>query len=214
MSRPATRTIVTPARARLKRHSLSPAFLAMIPMLLAAPCLPHAQDRGAADYRYTAALSLFGGGASGTSGTGAALGWSFEWAPKPRLAIEAGGWWTGEPAVDGFAALIGPRASLTRPSRVTPFVSMEVGLFRASVDGAEPDVPTYYRERMTDGRQRRTFDDFVAAPGAGVDVYLAKHVAIRPHVRVLFAIADGIARPIVVYGAHVSYNFLEHPGTQ
>lgn len=158
------------------------------------------------DARHAATLSVFGGGSSGSAGTGGALGWAIGWQPMARMAIEGSGSWTAEPAISGFVGLIGPRFDLSTPRLPTPFVSFEVGVYRASVDAAD-NPPAFYADRMIDGATHRSFDDFVMAPGGGVDFRIRKHMTLRPQVRVLLVRSDTSTRPMAMFGAHVSYVF-------
>jgi hypothetical protein len=182
--------------------------------LTAMPATGLAQGGRQADARHAAALTLFGGAASGESGTGPALGWAIGWMPSTRVTVEGGTWWTREPSIEGFAALLGTRVSVTPPAATaTAFVSGEIGLYRATVDSTDRDVPPFYLERMTEGPLSRTFDDFSFAVGGGVEFPLKRHLSLRPHARVMFVTADGRVRPMAIYGVHLSYNFLEHPVT-
>lgn len=50
-----------------------------------------------------------------------------------------------------------------------------------------------------------------AAVGGGVDIYLERHVSLRPHARLVLVTADSQVRPLAVYGVHVTYHFAEDP---
>ena len=185
-------------------------FLLVIEVLLSAASAS-AQTPRDFDSRHGAALALFAGGTSGSSGTGAALGWSIGWIAHPRVTLEGSGWWTDEPSVEGFAALFGPRVNLVSPRRVIPFVSGEAGIFRSIIDATKEDVPAFYLDRMPEGPLHRTFDDLALAVGGGVDIYLERHVSLRPHARLVLVTADSQVRPLAVYGVHVTYHFAEDP---
>jgi hypothetical protein len=180
-------------------------------LLCAAPLAAAQKDGGDVDAPPDVMLSLFGGGASGSSGTGVALGWTLGWKMSGRVAVEGGGWWLDEPAIEGFAALLGPRISFASMRGAMPFVSAEVGVFRSSVDATDPDVPSFYLERMTSGPLRRTFDDFVVAGGGGVDVRIKRSLSLRPHGRVLLVTADSNVRAVVMFGVHLAFNFFAQP---
>jgi hypothetical protein len=59
----------------------------------------------------------------------------------------------------------------------------------------------------------RTFDDFVIAPGGGIDVFLANHVALRPEITLLLVTTRSDIRMVPVYGVHLAYHFESHPIT-
>ena len=115
--------------------------------------------------------------------------------------------------------MAGTRINLLPPRGVVPFVSAAAGLHRVTLDSTGNGIPDFYMRRMTievppaTARTQQTFTDFVSAVGGGVDVYLRRHLALRPDVRVLFVRADTGIRPIAVYGVHISYHFEEHPTT-
>jgi hypothetical protein len=165
------------------------------------------------------ALSVFAGAASARGGTDGAAGLAIGWEFTPRFTLEGSGLWTAGRDVEGFSALAGTRINLLPPRGVVPFVSAAVGLHRATVDSTRDGIPDFYMRRMGmamragTGGPQQTFTDFVSAVGGGVDVYLRRHLALRPDVRVLFVRADTGTRPIAVYGVHLSYHFEEHPIT-
>jgi hypothetical protein len=121
--------------------------------------------------------------------------------------------------VDAFSALFGSRVNLLSPRRAVPFVSAGVGMHRATVDGGRSGTPAFYMRRMDvtaadpGMRLEQTFDDFVVALGGGVDIYLRRHLALRPDVRGLLVYADNDTRPVTVYGVHLVYHFEDHPIT-
>jgi hypothetical protein len=110
-----------------------------------------------------------------------------------------------------FSAVLGVRVNLTPPAVTVPFVSGGLGLYRATLESAT-DAPDFYRRRMTgsDLRQRHDFDDFAWSVGGGVDVFLERHLALRPDVRVLLVRGPSETRAVPVYGLHLAYHFEEH----
>jgi hypothetical protein len=164
------------------------------------------------------ALSVFAGGASATGGTDGAAGAAIGWEITPHFTLEGSGLWTAGTDVDTFSALFGTRVNVLSPRAAVPFVSAGVGVHRAMVDVGRTGVPAFYMRRMgmSSGRGVRleeTFDDFVVALGGGVDVYLKRHVALRPDVRVLLVRSNTGTRPVTVYGVQLAYHFEEHPIT-
>jgi len=158
-------------------------------------------------------LSVFVGAASPDSGLAGAAGASVGWEWKPYLALEGSGTWIGEAAGQHqFAAMLGPRVSLFAPRTVVPSIFAGVGMLRASVDVRNPDLPSFYAARSTtEGRNTEVFEDLALAVGAGVDIFLGNHLAIRPDVRLLFVRSDIAHIVMPMFGAHVTYHFEPHP---
>ena len=162
------------------------------------------------------ALSVFAGAASASGGTDGAAGVTIGWEFTPSFTLEGSGLWTAGRDVEGFSALTGTRINLLSPRAVVPFVSAAVGLHRATVDSTRGGIPDFYMRRMGmamragTGGSEQTFTDFVSAVGGGVDLYVRRHVALRPDVRVLFVRANTGTRALAVYGVHLAYHFEEH----
>jgi hypothetical protein len=97
-----------------------------------------------------------------------------------------------------------------------PFVSAGLGVYHASLDATSADVPAFYGRRMNGEpvqRRRETFDDFLMAFGGGIDLYVTRHVAVRPDVRFLVTLDDGNSRTMTLFGVHLAYHFEDHPVT-
>jgi hypothetical protein len=169
------------------------------------------------EWRTGTTLAGFVGAATASetrAATGAALGWEL----LPHLTIDGSGIWS-MPHRDAstFTGLLGVRVNLTRPQSVVPFASGGVGLHRAIFDSVTSNVPDFYRRRMTAGsaglRTQYAFDDFAYAAGGGVDIFLRRHLALRPDVRFVFITNGGSTRTVAMYGLHLAYHFEEHPIT-
>ncbi len=157
-------------------------------------------------------------GAATASQTRAATGAAIGWEVLPHLTIDGSGIWTvPHRNASTFTALAGVRVNLTPPNTVVPFASGGVGLHRATFDSVTSNVPAFYRRRMTSAstalRTQYAFDDFAYTAGAGVDVFLRRHLALRPDVRLVFITHGGNTRTVAVYGLHLAYHFEEHPIT-
>lgn len=169
------------------------------------------------EWRQGTTLAVFGGAATG-SGTRAAAGASVGWEFLPRLTIDGSGVWEApRRGASAFSGLLGVRVNVTPPAPAVPFVSAGVGLYRASFDTDAADVPSFYRRRLTGSglgpARSQTFDDFVFTVGGGVDLFLRRHVALRPDVRVLLVRGNSDTRAVAVYGVHLAFHFEEHPIT-
>ena len=160
-----------------------------------------------------AELSLFGGATAAATGAAPAFGWSGGWRASERVALEGSGSWTSEPGVDGFAALFGARVYLKTASRAAPFITMEGGLFHASVDSTDPRAPDFYLDRTVPGFTEKVFNDFVAAGGGGFDVHVGGHLWLRPDARLLVVVDGWRTNVLMLAGLHVTFRFAGTPGS-
>lgn len=175
-----------------------------------------AQALTPAEWHQGSALALFGGMTVSDSAQ-SAVGGSIAWELTPRLSLDAGGRWLGVTGdADTVFGSVGVRYVVTGVRPVTPYVSGGVGLHRASFTPASlPHMPEFYRRRMG-GMQavsRRTFDDFAVRVGAGVEIYLSRHVSIRPEVEVIGVTDRKHLRAVPIAGVHLAYHFESHPIT-
>jgi hypothetical protein len=157
-------------------------------------------------------LSAFVGAGPGVSDTTATSGLGMGWEVTERFAVEGRGMWFQ--SVDGqsaFTALLLPRVSLLPSRAANPFVTAGVGMYRASFDAVSNDTPEFYRRRAAGGGLgSRTFDDFVVAIGAGVEVFASAHLALRPDVTMMLVTTRSDRRAVPVYGVHLEYYFESH----
>jgi hypothetical protein len=146
-----------------------------------------------------------------------AAGGAFGWELTPHFTLEGRGiWLAAGPRADAFTALLGARMPLLPARQMVPFVSAGVGVYRATFEAAQTGIPPFYRRRMMSGLPDfpvRTFDDFVVALGGGADVFLARHLALRPDVTVLLITTRSDRRVVPVYGMQLAYHFESHPIT-
>jgi hypothetical protein len=135
----------------------------------------------------------------------------------PHFTLEGRGiWLDGGRRADAFAALLGARVPLLPARPLVPFLSAGVGMYRATFESASGSIPRFYGRRMTSepGRfQGRTFDDFVVGFGGGSDIFLARHLALRPEVTILLVTTRSDRHTVPVYGVHLAYHFESHPIT-
>lgn len=206
--------------ATLKIASLR--FVVSLVLLVAGVLAPRAASVAVAqalttdEWHQGSALALFGGMTLSDS-TQSALGGSIVWELTPRLSIDAGGRWLGVTGdTDTVFGSVGVRYVVTGTRPVTPYVNAGIGLYRASFPAVLPHgMPEFYRRRMA-GMQapsRRTFDDFAARAGAGVEIYLNRHVSIRPEIEIIGVTDRSHTRIIPLAGVHLAYHFESHPIT-
>jgi hypothetical protein len=171
-----------------------------------------AQTVPANRWQHGTLLSAFLGAGPGVSDSTVASGVGMGWEVAERFAIEGRGMWFQ--SVDGqsaFTALLLPRVSLLPSRTVNPFVTAGVGMYRASVDAVSDTTPEFYRRRAIGGGARsQSFDDFLVAIGAGVEVFASAHFAVRPDVTMLLVTTRSDRRTVPVYGVHLDYHFESH----
>jgi hypothetical protein len=165
------------------------------------------EDRTRIDSQHGAELSLFGGAAADGFGLGPSFGWSMAWRPSNRVAIEGSGSWMPTLGPQGFAALFGPRIYLRTTGRASPYITLEGGLFHASVDPAAGGVPDFYLDRMEPSSPEKAYNDFVAAAGGGFDMRVKGRIWIRPHARFLVAVDGWRTYSSAIAGVHLSFKF-------
>ena len=168
------------------------------------------------EWRRGTTLAGFVGAASKSPDTGVAAGAAVGWELTPHFTLEGRGVWldAGDRA-NAFAALFGARIPLMPARPVVPVLSGSVGVHRATFD-TSAGMPPFYQRRIrgdVSGLASRTFHDFVAAVGGGVDIALARHLALRPDVTVLLVKARSETRALPVYGVQLAYHFVDRPVT-
>ena len=162
-------------------------------------------------------LSGFAGLATDGDHSGPVIGGLAGYEITPRLTIEGSGSWLefGEGA-DAFAGAIKLRARLTGRRTVDPFILGGIGFYRASFDGASAAAPGFYGNRL---RARATrlgdvsFTDPAAVVGAGVNIFVTRHFALRPDVESFIVFRDGRSLAVTSLSLHAVFHFESHPVT-
>jgi outer membrane protein with beta-barrel domain len=168
------------------------------------------------DWRHGTTLAGFVGAAAPFSGVDPALGLSLGWEMTPWLGLEGRGTWFPAPdGVSAFAAAFGARMAFMSARPVLPYASAGVGFYRATFDTpARGGMPRFYQQRMGEAALLgRTFDDLLVTIGAGTEVFLSRHVALRPELTVMLVTARSDARAVPVFGVQMAYHFESHPIT-
>ena len=147
--------------------------------------------------------------------TGSALGAAIGWELTPNTAIEGSGSWLDRGAgADAFAAALKFRASMFGRDRAAPFVTAGVGMYRASFSRDAREIPSFHRRRMgprLTGRQ--TFTDPALVFGGGVNVFVTRHVAVRPDVEAMVVMRDSRRHVVAIAAFHIAFHFEDHPVT-
>lgn len=169
------------------------------------------QTPGGIEWRRGTVLAGFAGAAVASPETKLFAGTALGWEITRRLTVEGRGAWL--PANDGptdFAAMLHAIVPVLQAGRTVPFVSGGIGMYRATIDTASSEIPDFYQRRITAGKARPVFQDFLLAFGGGADVFATSHIAIRPDIQVLAVLADGDRRWIPMYSVNLVYHFESH----
>jgi hypothetical protein len=166
-------------------------------------------------WRHGTTLAGSVGAGSPFTGVDPALGLSLGWEMTPWFGLEGRGTWFPAPnGMSAFAASLGARMAFDSARPILPFASAGVGFYRAIFDTpAGNGMPRFYRRRMGETGLGRTFDDLLLTVGAGAEVFLSRHVALRPELNVMVVTARSDARAIPLVGVQVAYHFESHPIT-
>jgi hypothetical protein len=158
-----------------------------------------------------ALLSGFVGAGSTSSETTAAAGTALGWEVFPHLSIEGRGTWLHRDQVPAdFTATLGALMPLLPLRSVVPFGFAGVGMYRATVEPGSPDVPAFYRARMSPGSAREIFQDVTLVFGGGAEVFATPHFAIRPEVTFPVILGGSSHLTKAVWGVYGVYHFEAH----
>ena len=156
-------------------------------LVLMAAASAAAQPAIKGDWGHGTTLNVFAGAATDSSTTGELAGAAVGWEITPRLALEGtGAWFDRGAGADAFAATVKLQAALSARSRWVPFVSAGAGLYHASFDPNATTIPGFYHRRIEQGTlaasDDATFTDPALVLGGGVNLFVKRHVALRPTV--------------------------------
>jgi hypothetical protein len=187
------------------------AFVAVTVLTLTAWTTPAAAQAPEHEWSEGTSVSTFGGLSVDGSASGGVFGGGAGWTITPLFGIEGRvGWSYGVSDTDAFAASLTARFSPRRPRTTVPFVRAGVGLYRASFD-TQADIPEFYRRRLTEGdlayTHRKSLIDPSIVAGAGLDVWVSRHVVLRPEVDLTTVLSDGRGYLVTNMTFHVIYNF-------
>lgn len=200
----------------MRPRTLRDVLLAVTALALTAPA--SAQTDPATMWRRGTTLNVFAGLATDANDRAPLAGAGFGWEVTPRLSIEASGAWLawGHEA-HGFDATLRALVPLRTERTVAPFVAAGVGLHRAWFQVADRNVPDFYRrridERPSDFGRTATFTDTAFVLGGGVNVFVRRHLTLRPEADATIAIHDSDTRTTAAVRVQVTYHFEDHPIT-
>jgi hypothetical protein len=99
---------------------------------------------------------------------------------------------------------------------VVPFLEGGVGLYRASFDPSQRTLPDFYQGRTSGnglGLKRITFTDPSFIVGGGVNLFMTRHVSIRPDVEAKIVRRDSRSHVATAISVRLAYHFEDHPIT-
>jgi hypothetical protein len=174
---------------------------------------------GAADgWRRGTTLNLFGGAAATSNDQGPMAGGAVGWEVTPRIALEGSGtWFEWGHRAHAFGATLRTHVAIATARPVVPFLSGGVGLYRAWFRTEDTEMPAFYRRRMRDEPEgvgvSATFTDPSVVFGGGVNVFVSRHVAIRPDVEATVAMRNSRTHVVTTAAFHLAYHFEDRPIT-
>jgi hypothetical protein len=160
--------------------------------------------------------NVFAGAASAPSSAGVLAGGAIGWEITPRLAVEgSGSWFSHRHGATAFAADLKALVHLLAVRPVAPFIEGGFGVYRATFDSTRGELPGFYQRRLDTAvnRSRVTFTDPSFILGAGVDLFLNRHVTIRPDVEAKIVRRNSSNYVVTALSVHVAYHFEDHPIT-
>jgi hypothetical protein len=168
------------------------------------------------EWTHGTTLGLFLGAAVDSSKTASVAGGTVGWEITPSIALEGGGAWLDRGAgADAFAAALRVRAGLAGLHPAVPYLHAGVGFYRATFDRGRSPVPGFYRRRMTGnaGLGTDTFTDPSLVVGGGVNLFVSRHLAIRPDVEAMIVMRNSRSHVVTAATVHLAYHFEDHPVT-
>jgi hypothetical protein len=169
------------------------------------------------DWSHATTLNAFAGVMGDSSQVVPALGGALGWEMTPRIALEgAASWLDRGNGADGFTAALTIQSALLPGRKAVPFVQAGIGLHRATFDRIRSTIPDFYQRRMGHVRMEgvmSTFTDPSIVFGGGVNVFLTRHVVLRPDVVVAVVVRDSDHYLTATAALHLAYRFEHHPVT-
>jgi hypothetical protein len=191
--------------------------MAIAVMALAA--LASAQESTGGDtWTHGTTLNAFAGVASEPTAGAATAGGAIGWQMTPSLSFEGtGAWINSQSSSPWFSAALKVQTRLAHARGANPFVEGGIGLYQASFDAGQADVPEFYRKRMTEqpggSVMSHSFTDPTIVFGGGLNVLATRHFALRPTVEVTMVLRNSDSYTTTAAVLRLAYFFENHPVT-
>ena len=127
-----------------------------------------------------------------------------------------GAWINSESSSPWFSAALKVQTRLAHARGANPFVEGGIGLYQASFDAGQADVPEFYRKRMTEqpgSMMSHSFTDPSVVFGGGFNVLATRHFALRPTVEVTIVLRNSDSYTATAGACGLAYFFENHPVT-
>ncbi len=157
-------------------------------------------------------LELFAGAAKAPPNTGTAVGAAVGWELNHFVELEGLGAWLAERrGASAFTAEFKGLVNLMQPARIVPYATAGLGMYRATFDKSAATLPHFYAQRLEISDAARTsFTDPSFVFGGGLNVYLARHVSVRPEVT-LRLVTNGLdVYRVTMVDFSLAYHVEEH----
>jgi hypothetical protein len=146
------------------------------------------------------------------------VGLGVGWEISPVVGIEGTGSWLDRGrGAEAFAAALTLQGTFANPTPVKPFLEAGVGLYRATFDTTRAGPPDFYARRLAAHGPGFTSTDAFTDPsfvlGGGANLFLGRHIAIRPDVNVQIVRRDRRSHTVTAGRVHLVYHFEDHPVT-
>jgi hypothetical protein len=186
--------------------------------LLVLSATASAQTDTPAMWRRGTMLNLFGGAVATSNDQGPIAGGAVGWEVTPRIALEGSGtWFEWGHRAHAFGATVRAQVAIATARPVVPFLSGGVGLYRTWFRTADTGMPEFYGRRMRNVPApvgvSATFTDPSVVFGGGVNVFVSRHVAVRPDVEATVVVRHSRTHVVTAAAVHLAYHFEDRPIT-
>jgi hypothetical protein len=97
---------------------------------------------------------------------------------------------------------------------VVPFVLAGIGMYRASFESTVSAMPEFYRRRIASSHGgaggSRTFQDVMLAIGGGAELFVTRHLGIRPEAILQIVTTRSDVHLVPAYTVQLAYHFDSH----
>lgn len=162
-------------------------------------------------------LELFAGAANASPGTTGTFGTAVGWEINHFAEIEGVAAWLPERrGAQAFAADLKLLVNLTPPARAVPYLGAGAGMYRGSFDTTRAALPHFYQQRTSDfsSRARATFRDPTVVIAGGANIFMARHLSVRPELGVRLVTNGSDAYKVTTLTFALIYHVEEHPNGQ
>jgi outer membrane protein with beta-barrel domain len=160
-------------------------------------------------------VNVFAGTASASSDTGPLAGMALGWEVTRWVTVEGtGSWLNRRQGAEAFAADLKALVNVMPTRSILPFIQGGVGLYRASFDPSRDAMPAFYRNRFGTrafAASAATFTDPTFVVGGGVNMFVSRHLAIRPDFQTTIVSRDADHYIVNSASVHLAYHFEPHP---